>query len=65
MPRKILFAIGTRPEAIKLSPVIHHLRRSPADFQVKVCATAQQRELLDQVKPKALREGLLKVWAKW
>jgi UDP-N-acetylglucosamine 2-epimerase (non-hydrolysing) len=49
MPRKILFVIGTRPEAIKLSPVIHHLRRSPADFQVKVCATAQQRELLDQV----------------
>jgi UDP-N-acetylglucosamine 2-epimerase (non-hydrolysing) len=49
MPRKILFVFGTRPEAIKLCPVVLRLRGQPADFQVKVCATAQHRELLDQV----------------
>jgi UDP-N-acetylglucosamine 2-epimerase (non-hydrolysing) len=49
MPRKILFVFGTRPEAIKLCPVILHLRGQPADFQVRVCVTAQHRELLDQV----------------
>lgn len=46
--RKILIVFGTRPEAIKLSPVILHLRQS-ADFDVRTCATAQHRELLDQV----------------
>lgn len=46
--KKILIIFGTRPEAIKLSPVILHLRQSP-DFDVRTCATAQHRELLDQV----------------
>ncbi len=45
---KILVILGTRPEAIKLSPVILELRARP-EFQVQVCATAQHRELLDQV----------------
>jgi len=49
MPLKVLFIFGTRPEAIKLCPVILFLRRRPAEFQVKVCVTAQHRELLDQV----------------
>ena len=47
--RKILFVFGTRPEAIKLCPVILKLREEPARFQVRVCVTAQHRELLDQV----------------
>jgi UDP-N-acetylglucosamine 2-epimerase (non-hydrolysing) len=44
----ILVAMGTRPEAIKLFPVIHALKREPA-FDVTVCVTAQHREMLDQV----------------
>jgi UDP-N-acetylglucosamine 2-epimerase (non-hydrolysing) len=44
----ILVAMGTRPEAIKLFPVIHALKREP-NFDVKVCVTAQHREMLDQV----------------
>jgi UDP-N-acetylglucosamine 2-epimerase (non-hydrolysing) len=44
----ILVAFGTRPEAIKLFPVIHALKRSP-DFKVTVCVTAQHRQILDQV----------------
>ena len=48
MPRKILFIFGTRPEAIKLCPVVLHLVRA-GGFDVRVCVTAQHRELLDQV----------------
>lgn len=39
----------TRPEAIKLSPVILELRKHPEIFQSEVCVTAQDREMLDQV----------------
>src|SRR5579872_3559307 len=46
---KILFVFGTRPEAIKLCPVVQHLRAQPSDFDVQVCVTAQHRSLLDQV----------------
>jgi UDP-N-acetylglucosamine 2-epimerase (non-hydrolysing) len=49
MSKKILFVFGTRPEAIKLCPVVLGLRARSADFQVRVCVTAQHRELLDQV----------------
>lgn len=48
MPR-ILFVFGTRPEAIKLAPVIGRLREPPAVFDVRVAVTAQHRQLLDQV----------------
>ena len=44
----VLFVFGTRPEAIKLAPVIERLRCNSA-FRVKVCVTAQHREMLDQV----------------
>ncbi len=44
---KILVCFGTRPEAIKMSPVIHELKKQKLDF--KVCVTAQHREMLDQV----------------
>ena len=41
--------VGTRPEAVKMAPLINLLRSRPAEFDVKVCATAQHREMLDQV----------------
>jgi len=47
--RKILLIFGTRPEAIKLCPVIRSLREHPSRFHVSVCVTAQHREMLDQV----------------
>lgn len=47
--RKILFLFGTRPEAIKLCPVLLHLRQYPGELDVRVCVTAQHRGMLDQV----------------
>jgi UDP-N-acetylglucosamine 2-epimerase (non-hydrolysing) len=47
-PRKILTILGTRPEAIKLAPVIVELNRRAEHFVSTTCATAQHRELLDQ-----------------
>lgn len=46
--RRILVAMGTRPEAIKMAPVVQALRREPW-AEVRVLATAQHRELLDQM----------------
>lgn len=46
---RALFIFGTRPEAIKLCPVIRHMKSRPNDFDVRVCVTAQHREMLDQV----------------
>jgi len=46
---KVLLVFGTRPEAIKLCPVVRHMRARPAEFDVRVCVTAQHRGLLDQV----------------
>ena len=46
---KILVVFGTRPEAIKLCPVVLYLRRQHPEWSVKVCVTAQHRHLLDQV----------------
>lgn len=45
---KVLTIFGTRPEAIKLAPIIIELRKY-ADFEVQVCVTAQHRQMLDQV----------------
>jgi UDP-N-acetylglucosamine 2-epimerase (non-hydrolysing) len=45
---KILVVFGTRPEAIKMSPLVKALKQSPK-LEVKVCVTAQHREMLDQV----------------
>jgi UDP-N-acetylglucosamine 2-epimerase (non-hydrolysing) len=44
---KALFVFGTRPEAVKLSPVILHMRSRPAEFRVQVAVTGQHREMLD------------------
>jgi len=46
---KVVIVCGTRPEAIKLAPVILELRRRPQVFDTRVVVTAQHRELLDQV----------------
>lgn len=46
---KILFFFGTRPEAIKLAPLINELRKYPEKFDTRVCVSAQHREMLDQV----------------
>jgi len=45
---KIMTVFGTRPEAIKMFPVVHALRAQPR-IDVRVCVTAQHREMLDQV----------------
>lgn len=47
--KRILVVFGTRPEAIKLCPLIRSLREHPDHFDVKVCVTAQHRAMLDQV----------------
>ena len=44
---KVMTVFGTRPEAIKLAPVIKELERRPGRFISKVCVTAQHREMLD------------------
>ena len=47
MKKKILFVFGTRPETIKMAPVIKLFRESK-DFDAIVCTTGQHREMLDQ-----------------
>ena len=47
--RKVLAVFGTRPEAIKMAPVVKELQRHPADFICRVCVTGQHRQMLDQV----------------
>ncbi|MDO8963524.1 MAG: UDP-N-acetylglucosamine 2-epimerase (non-hydrolyzing) [Coriobacteriia bacterium] len=49
MPKRVLVVFGTRPEAIKMAPVVARLRERPADFDVLTVATAQHREMLDRV----------------
>jgi len=46
--KKVLTVFGTRPEAIKMAPLVHALAGS-SDIDAKVCVTAQHREMLDQV----------------
>jgi UDP-N-acetylglucosamine 2-epimerase (non-hydrolysing) len=46
--QKILIVFGTRPEAIKMAPLVHALKKLPEEFEVLVCVTAQHREMLDQ-----------------
>jgi UDP-N-acetylglucosamine 2-epimerase len=43
MRKKIMLVFGTRPEAIKMAPLIRELRRHPDRFQVQVCVTGQIR----------------------
>ena len=46
---KVLTVFGTRPEAIKLAPVIKELERRPETFVSRICVTGQHREMLDQM----------------
>lgn len=46
---KNLIVFGTRPEAIKMAPIINEFLKDKASFETRVCVTAQHREMLDQV----------------
>lgn len=46
---KVLLVFGTRPEAIKMAPLVKEFQKYPEIFQVSVCVTGQHREMLDQV----------------
>lgn len=46
---KILLVFGTRPEAIKMAPLVKEFQKDTQNFETKVCVTAQHREMLDQV----------------
>lgn len=47
--KKILLVFGTRPEAIKMAPLVNEFKKHPEDFNTIVCVTGQHREMLDQV----------------
>lgn len=47
--KKILLVFGTRPEAIKMAPLVKQFQKYPNNFEIKVCVTGQHRQLLDQV----------------
>ena len=47
--KKIMLVFGTRPEAIKMAPLVNALNAEPDQFELKVCVTSQHREMLDQV----------------
>lgn len=47
--KKLLLVFGTRPEAIKMAPVVKEFQKYPSEFDVRVCVTAQHRQMLDQV----------------
>ena len=47
--KKIMFVFGTRPEAIKMCPLVKEFQKRTKDFQTIVCVTGQHREMLDQV----------------
>ena len=47
--KKILLVFGTRPEAIKMCPLVKEFQKNTESFQTQVCVTGQHREMLDQV----------------
>lgn len=49
MKKKIMLVFGTRPEAIKMCPLVKEFQKHPQDFETIVCVTGQHREMLDQV----------------
>ena len=49
MIKKLLLVFGTRPEAIKMCPLVKEFQKYPEIFETKVCVTGQHREMLDQV----------------
>ena len=49
MKKKIMLVFGTRPEAIKMAPLVKEFQKNLEDFETIVCVTGQHREMLDQV----------------
>ena len=47
--KKVMLVFGTRPEAIKMAPLVKEFQKHSADFETIVCVTGQHREMLDQV----------------
>jgi len=47
--KKVLIVFGTRPEAIKMAPLVKEFEKYLSSFEMRVCVTAQHREMLDQV----------------
>lgn len=47
--KKVMLVFGTRPEAIKMAPLVKEFQKYPTQFQTIVCVTGQHREMLDQV----------------
>ena len=47
--KKVMLAFGTRPEAIKMCPLVKEFQMNPNEFETIVCVTGQHREMLDQV----------------
>lgn len=49
MAKKIMLVFGTRPEAIKMCPLVKEFQKRRTEFETVVCVTGQHREMLDQV----------------
>lgn len=49
MTKKVMLVFGTRPEAIKMAPLVKEFQKYPEDIETIVCVTGQHREMLDQV----------------
>jgi len=49
MTKKVMLVFGTRPEAIKMCPLVKEFQKYPEEFETIVCVTGQHREMLDQV----------------
>ena len=49
MAKKVMLVFGTRPEAIKMCPLVKEFQKHPTEFETIVCVTGQHREMLDQV----------------
>ena len=47
--KTVMLVFGTRPEAIKMAPLVKEFQKNPQDFKTMVCVTGQHREMLDQV----------------
>ena len=47
--KKVVLVFGTRPEAIKMAPIVKEFQKHPDEFKTIVCVTGQHREMLDQV----------------
>ena len=50
--KKVMLVFGTRPEAIKMCPLVKEFQKHPTEFETIVCVTGQHREMLDQHKIK-------------